>query len=102
MHAQNDLPRAALEIKALKELIHPNISRLYQVGAKTGHVQSMESDDVCTAQAVETPEQFYLVMEHAPGGELFDYIVAKDRLKVCWCVSPSVCLFEYRLVFVTN
>eukprot|EP00042_Codosiga_hollandica_P053417 m.699202 g.699202 ORF g.699202 m.699202 type:complete len:727 (-) comp58690_c0_seq1:1606-3786(-) len=57
----NDLPRASLEIKALKELIHPHISRLYQ--------------------ALETEDRFYIVMEFAPGGELFDYIVAKDRLK---------------------
>ena len=56
------MPRAALEIQALKELKHPHISRLYQV--------------------VETEERYYIVMEYAPGGELFDYIVAKDRLRV--------------------
>jgi len=57
----HDLHRAPLEIQALKDLKHPHISRLYQV--------------------VETPERYFLVMEFAPGGELFDYIVAKDRLK---------------------
>jgi hypothetical protein len=33
-------------------------------------------------KVIETSERFYLVMEYARAGELFDYIVAKDRLKV--------------------
>eukprot|EP00045_Choanoeca_perplexa_P009186 m.87627 g.87627 ORF g.87627 m.87627 type:complete len:628 (-) comp14786_c0_seq1:88-1971(-) len=57
----DDLKRVALEIQALQELRHQNISRLYQV--------------------VETIEKFYLVLEYAPGGELFDYIVSRDRCK---------------------
>jgi maternal embryonic leucine zipper kinase len=32
-------------------------------------------------QVVETPEAFFMVLEYAPGGELFDYIVARDRCK---------------------
>ena len=32
-------------------------------------------------QCIETDTHFYLVLEYAPGGELFDYIVARDRLK---------------------
>eukprot|EP00053_Salpingoeca_punica_P014926 m.136273 g.136273 ORF g.136273 m.136273 type:complete len:646 (+) comp16580_c0_seq1:361-2298(+) len=57
----DDLKRVPLEINALKVLRHPNISRLYQVH--------------------ETEDKFFLVLEYAPGGELFDYIVTRDRLK---------------------
>eukprot|EP00051_Salpingoeca_urceolata_P027147 m.480195 g.480195 ORF g.480195 m.480195 type:complete len:624 (+) comp21736_c0_seq1:434-2305(+) len=57
----DDLDRVTLEIQALKSFRHQHISRLYQ--------------------AVETKEKFFLVLEYAPGGELFDYIVAKDRCK---------------------
>lgn len=61
--SQDDLKRVAVELNALKRLKdHPHISTLYQV--------------------FETEEKFYLVLEFAPGGELFDYIVARDRLKV--------------------
>eukprot|EP00117_Sycon_ciliatum_P026173 scpid32178/ scgid21544/ Maternal embryonic leucine zipper kinase len=57
----DDLPRAYLEIRTLKELRHQHICQLYEV--------------------VETKERLYLILEFAPGGELFDYIVAQDRLK---------------------
>ena len=65
------MPRAALEIQALKELKHPHISRLYQV--------------------VETEDRYFIVMEYAPGGELFDYIVAKDRLRVRYDALIGIC-----------
>ena len=58
---QDDLKRVALEIDALKALRHQNISRLFQV--------------------VETDDKYFLVLEYAPGGELFDYIVARSRCK---------------------
>ncbi|EGD73490.1 CAMK/CAMKL/MELK protein kinase [Salpingoeca rosetta] len=57
----NDLKRVALEIEALKDLKHQNICRLYQV--------------------IETEDRYFLVLEYAPGGELFDYIVARSRCK---------------------
>ena len=57
----NDLPRVKLEIEALKDLHHHGIAQLYLFH--------------------ETPTQFYLILEHAPGGELFDYIVAQQRCK---------------------
>lgn len=57
----NDLERVYLEIQALKDLNHQNISRLYYVH--------------------ETSTKFYLVLEFAVGGELFDYIVARERCK---------------------
>ncbi len=31
-------------------------------------------------QVIETDEKIFMVLEYCPGGELFDYIVAKDRL----------------------
>jgi len=59
--ATNDLERVALEISALKDLNHQHISQLYFVH--------------------ETETHYYLVLEFAHGGELFDYIVARERCK---------------------
>ncbi|XP_063687696.1 maternal embryonic leucine zipper kinase-like [Bolinopsis microptera] len=56
-----DLHRVQLEIDALKNLSHRHICQLYEI--------------------IETPLLFCLIMEYAPGGELFDYIIARDRLK---------------------
>lgn len=56
----DDLPRVKLEIEAMKNLSHQHICRLYQV--------------------IETSTQIFMVIEYCPGGELFDYIIAKDRL----------------------
>lgn len=55
-----DLPRVQTEMKALRSLHHPNICRLYE--------------------EVETDQKIFLVLEYCSGGELFDYIVEKDRL----------------------
>ncbi|XP_070544950.1 maternal embryonic leucine zipper kinase-like isoform X2 [Ptychodera flava] len=57
----DDLPRVKTEIMAMKELVHQHICRLYEV--------------------VETQHKIFMVLEYCPGGELFDYIVAKDRLR---------------------
>ncbi|KAK7929430.1 hypothetical protein WMY93_005825 [Mugilogobius chulae] len=57
---KDDLPRVKLEIDAMKNLSHQHICRLYQV--------------------IETSTQIFMVIEYCPGGELFDYIIAKDRL----------------------
>ena len=57
----SDVERVAREIHILKLIRHPNIIQLYEI--------------------IETPKQLYLIMEYASGGELFDYIVAKGRLK---------------------
>lgn len=56
----DDISRVRLEIAAMKEFTHQNICRLYQV--------------------IETSSRMYLVLEYCPGGELFDYIVEKERL----------------------
>lgn len=56
-----DLPRIKVEIAALKELSHQHICKLYQV--------------------IETDTRIFLVLEYCPGGELFDYIVERERLE---------------------
>uniref|UniRef100_A0A3B1K865 Maternal embryonic leucine zipper kinase n=1 Tax=Astyanax mexicanus TaxID=7994 RepID=A0A3B1K865_ASTMX len=56
----DDLPRIKTEIDAMKNLSHQHVCRLYHV--------------------IETSSKIYMVLEYCPGGELFDYIVAKDRL----------------------
>ena len=48
------------EIQIIKIVRHPNIVQLYEI--------------------IETSRQLFLIMEYAPGGELFDYIVNKKRL----------------------
>jgi len=45
----------------MKQLNHAHIIRLYEV--------------------IETPKELYLVLEYAPGGELFDYLVGHGRMK---------------------
>lgn len=55
-----DVERVVREIKILKLLDHPNIVKLYEI--------------------IENDDRIYLIMEYASGGELFDYIVSKDRL----------------------
>lgn len=55
-----DLPRVKTEIKALRTLHHPHICRLYE--------------------EIETENKIFLILEYCSGGELFDYIVEKDRL----------------------
>ena len=48
------------EIKILKSLDHPNIVKLYEI--------------------IENTDRIYLIMEFAAGGELFEFIVKKDKL----------------------
>ena len=56
----SDTSRVDREIKILQEVRHPNIIRLYEKR--------------------EDETAIYLIMEYAEGGELFDYIVGKQRL----------------------
>uniref|UniRef100_A0A4W3I743 Maternal embryonic leucine zipper kinase n=1 Tax=Callorhinchus milii TaxID=7868 RepID=A0A4W3I743_CALMI len=55
-----DLPRVQTEIEAMKNLSHQHVCRLYHV--------------------IETSQKIFMILEYCPGGELFDYIIAKDRL----------------------
>lgn len=48
------------EIKILKQIDHPNIVKLFEI--------------------IENEQRIYLIMEYASGGELFEFIVGKDRL----------------------
>ena len=52
-----DALRLHREIDILKQVKHPNLIECYDV--------------------IETPDHWYLVMEYASGGDLFDYVVAK-------------------------
>jgi maternal embryonic leucine zipper kinase len=51
---QDDLPRVELEMKALMNLNHQHICRLFQL--------------------IETNTHFFMVLEYCSGGELFDHI----------------------------
>lgn len=55
-----DIERVTREIHILRRTRHPNIVQLYDI--------------------IETKKQLFLVMEHATNGELFDYIVKKQKL----------------------
>lgn len=55
-----DMKRITREIQILKLLDHPNVVKLLEV--------------------IDTPKHIYLVMEYVEGGELFDYIVAHQRV----------------------
>lgn len=56
-----DVERVAREIYILKLIRHPNIIQLYEI--------------------IETGKQLYLIMEYASGGELFEYIVNRGKVK---------------------
>ena len=55
-----DIERVTREIQILKIVRHPNVIQLYEI--------------------IETNRQLFLIMEHANGGELFDYIVKRKRI----------------------
>lgn len=55
-----DIERVVREIKILKKIDHPAFVKLYEI--------------------IENYERIYLIMEYAEGGELFDYIVHRDKL----------------------
>ncbi|KAI0989691.1 hypothetical protein GJ496_007918 [Pomphorhynchus laevis] len=58
--ANSRFVRFDLEIKAMKELFHDNICQLYEHYQNDNHI--------------------FLVLEYCSGGELFEYIVANDRI----------------------
>jgi serine/threonine protein kinase len=70
---QADIDRVVREIKILKEIDHPNFVKLYEI--------------------IENQERIYLIMEYASGGELFDYIVSKDRL-----TEKVACMFYSQIL----
>jgi len=69
----SDVERVAREIHILKLIRHPNIIQLYEI--------------------IETPKQLYLAMEYCNGGELFEYIVANNRIK-----EKEACRFFQQII----
>ncbi|KAK7200280.1 5'-AMP-activated protein kinase catalytic subunit alpha [Novymonas esmeraldas] len=66
------------EIEILRLFSHPNICRLYEV--------------------ISTPTDMYLIMEYVEGGELYDYIVLKGRVRESearYIFQQVVCAIEY-------
>ena len=57
----NDVERVAREIHILKIVRHPVVVQLYEI--------------------IETAKERYLIMEYARGGELFEYIVSRKRVR---------------------
>jgi len=57
----HDVERVAREIHILKVVRHPTIVQLYEI--------------------IETTKELYLIMEYARGGELFEYIVNRKRVR---------------------
>lgn len=60
VRSTGDIQRVTREIQILKHVRHPNVVRLLEV--------------------IEKPRHIYLVTEFLAGGELFDFIVAHNRL----------------------
>ena len=60
INSKKDLERIEKVIKYMKILNHPNIVKIYEI--------------------IEDENNFYIVMEYVPGGELFNYIVKNKRL----------------------
>jgi len=57
----HDVERVSREIHILKIVRHPTIVQLYEI--------------------IETDKELYLIMEYARGGELFEYIVNRKRVR---------------------
>lgn len=57
----HDVERVAREIHILKLVRHPTIVQLYEI--------------------IETDTELFLIMEYARGGELFEYIVSRKRVR---------------------
>ncbi len=70
-----DIERILREIEILKKVIHPNICQLYET--------------------YSTVHNFYLMMEHITGGDLFDYITSNDYLS-----EIQSCIFFRQLISV--
>jgi 5'-AMP-activated protein kinase, catalytic alpha subunit len=66
------------EIEILKMIRHPYIIQLFEI--------------------IETPKQLFLIMEYVSGGELFDFIVKKQKLteqESCKYFQQIICGVEY-------
>ena len=70
---QEDSKRIEREIKFLSMMNHPNIIKTYEIS--------------------ETCENYYIIMEFCDGGELFEYIVKKEKLE-----ENEASMFFYQLI----
>ena len=70
---QKQQERIQNEIKFLKLFNHPNIIKIYEV--------------------IENESAFYIVLEYATGGELFNYIVLKEKLS-----EKETSLYFYQII----
>jgi 5'-AMP-activated protein kinase catalytic alpha subunit len=61
MHQMNMHEKLSREINILKMMAHPHVIRMYEL--------------------IDSPTELFMVMEYVSGGELFDYIVHKVRLR---------------------
>ncbi|TNJ30452.1 Kinase, CAMK CAMKL [Giardia muris] len=73
IQCEDDFKRIVREIQVLKLLDHPHIVRLLEV--------------------IDTPRHIYLVTEFVDNGELFNYVVQKQRL-----AEPEACRFFHQIV----
>ena len=73
-----DIERILREIEILKKVVHPNICQLYET--------------------YSTVHNFYLMMEHIPGGDLFDFITDNNYLtenQSCKFFRQLISVIEY-------
>jgi serine/threonine protein kinase len=61
MHQMNMHEKLSREINILKVMSHPHVIRMYEL--------------------IDSPTELFMIMEYVSGGELFDYIVHKVRLR---------------------
>ena len=71
--AKEDLNRIKREIKILSMMDHPNIIKTYKI--------------------TENEKNYYIIMEYCNGGELFNYIVEKEKLE-----EDEASMFFYQLI----
>lgn len=69
----HDVERVSREIHILKIVRHPTIVQLYEI--------------------IETEQELYLIMEYARGGELFEYIVNRKRVR-----EKDACKFLHQIL----
>ena len=70
---EEDLVRIKREIKILSMMDHPNVIKTYK--------------------NIENEKNYYLIMEYCDGGELFNYIVEKEKLD-----EDEASMFFYQLI----
>ena len=95
VHLEDAERRLMREILTMRMLNHPHVARLHEVigpsvlacappalARRTCHASlARVGSCVGSVWGLETPHEICLVLEHAAGGELFDYIVAHQRIR---------------------